>query len=125
MKYNITIDHHNKIIRYKQEGIIELAQIGEAMKKIIQLEEYKVDKYNIFCDYRNSRFNFSVKEFEIIIIFLTQIKDLLYGRKNCILTDSPYNTAISILLESELMNNLSYSIKVFSTEEAALEWISF
>lgn len=122
MKYQITIDHSKKLIYYKHGGIIELSEIGEAWKEFTQLTEFSQHKYNIFADYRNSKFNFTVKDFDTIRTFLYSLKDKLIGRKQSIIVDNPYNTAISMLFETELSEKIGFSVKVFSTEEAATEW---
>lgn len=123
MGYSISIDHVLKLIRYKHEGNIELSEIGDAWREIIQLSEFHQLKYNIFADYRKSKFNFSVKDFKIIREFVQRIKHDLDGRKECVIVDNPYNTAISMLFETEFSKNIGFVVKVFSTEEAALEWV--
>uniref|UniRef100_UPI0032175D8E hypothetical protein n=1 Tax=uncultured Draconibacterium sp. TaxID=1573823 RepID=UPI0032175D8E len=123
MNYTIEIDHELKIIRYKHSGIIEADEIHKAWKEFLKMEEFTILKYNLLSDYRGAKFNIKVDFLPALIEFMTSIQDIVKGKKQCIIVDDPYSTAASILFEQEVNAKVGFIVKVFTTKQAALNWL--
>jgi hypothetical protein len=124
MKYSISIDHKLRIIRYKHTGIIQAAEIEEAWQEFLTMKEFTELKYNLLSDYRNSVFDIPIKFADVIIEFMNAIKHIVNGKKQALIVDDPYSTAISIIFEDMVYQKVGFIVQVFSTEEAALRWLS-
>jgi len=122
--YNFEINTDLKLIHYSHSGMIPLEELGEAWKELLQINEFVNLDYNLLSDYRNGDFNFQVLEVDMIWEFLESIKHILNGKKEAVITDKPFSTAISILFEHKILLKIGFNVKVFSTEEAALLWLA-
>ena len=123
MNYSVKINHANKLIHYQHRGQISRQEIGEVWDEFLTLEEFKINKYNIVSDYRNSTFIATHNDIEIICDILSSLEYILKGKKQALILDSPMNTALSVLFEGEANKRVGFIVKIFSTEEAALNWI--
>ncbi|MDD2635079.1 MAG: hypothetical protein PHW82_06225 [Bacteroidales bacterium] len=123
MTYEIIIDHNLKIIRYKHEGIIVADDIGAAWLELLQISEFTNDKYNLLSDYRNSRFDISIPEMEIIIEYLGNLNQVLRGKKQSLLVDNVNSTALSLLFENSVNAKIGFMVQVFTGEQAAINWL--
>lgn len=120
--YSIVIDHDLKIIRYKHTGLIGFDDIGEAWTEFLGMKEFTEMGYNLFSDYRDSKFSMEMDAVNDIVVFFESIKHIVKGKKQSIVLDDPYSTAGSLLFETEVNKKIGFRVKVFSTEEAALDW---
>lgn len=122
--YNLATDKNLKIIRYTHSGLISRKELGAAWTEILQKDEFTKSGYNLLSDYRNADFDFTVDETDVIWDFLESIKHILNGKRESVITDKPFTTAISMLFEKKLYSKMGFNIKIFSTEHAALHWLS-
>lgn len=122
-KYTIEIDHELKIIRYKHSGEIIGADIGEAWKEFLNMREFVELKYNLLSDYRNAKFNENFAFANWVVNFMINIKDIVAGKKQALVVDDPYSTALSVLFVDEVKQKVGFIVEVFSTKEAALTWL--
>jgi len=122
--YNLETDKNLKIIRYTHSGLISRKELGTAWTEILQKDEFTKSGYNLLSDYRNADFDFTVDETDVIWDFLESIKHILNGKRESVITDKPFTTAISMLFEKQLYSKMGFNIKIFSTEQAALHWLS-
>jgi len=124
MKYSINIDHDLKIIRYKHSGVIAAEDIGQAWQEFLSLDEFTQEKYNLLSDYRNAKFDFSYRKISEIVNFMVNIKDIVKGKRQALIVDDPHATAGSMLFEASVYKEVGFIIQVFTTENAALRWLS-
>jgi len=122
--FKIEIDNDIRIIRYTHDGLISRQELGLAWGEILKLNEFSHLKFNLLSDYRNADFDFSVNETDVIWEFLESIKHILKGKRESVITDKPFTTAISMLFEKELYLKIGFNVKIFSTEKEALRWLS-
>jgi hypothetical protein len=99
-------------------------ELGAAWAEILQKDEFTKSGYNLLSDYRNADFDFSINETDVIWNFLESIKHILNGKRESVITDKPFTTAISMLFEKQLYSKMGFNIKIFSTEQAALNWVT-
>lgn len=123
MKYTISLDHTNKIIRYKHAGKLKMQDIGMVWDDFLKMEEFTQGGYNLLSDYREAVFDMDMDEVYEIVHILDSMGSLLDGKKQAILVHDPYSTAGSILFEEISEKELAFVIKIFSTETAALKWL--
>ncbi len=119
MNYSIIINHKKKYISYTHTGTIERKEIGEVWRKLLDMNEFTQEKYNLLTDYRGARFDFSFNELSVIELFLESIKPILDGKRNAVITDSPNETVISMIIENSMNKKTNFHVKIFSTTESA------
>lgn len=124
MSYTIEINHEQKYIHYSHSGLIERVRLGAAWAELLTLKEFTDLNYNLLSDYRGAKFNFSPTETDVITEFLLSIKHILNGKKQSVMIDDPYSTAVSLMFENKLNIEIGFYVRVFSTESAALSWIT-
>ena len=124
MNYTINIDHNLKIIRYKHTGLIKDEEIAEAWQSLLSMKEFTELKYNLLSDYRGAKLDMDRKSPDRIVEFMMAIEHIVRGKKQSLILDDPYSTAGSVLFSEKVNKKVGFKVKVFSTEEAALEWAS-
>jgi hypothetical protein len=125
MNYSIQIDHELKLIKYKHAGIILAEDIEKAWYEFLSFKEFTLLNYNLFSDYRNGKLQISVKYLPDIILFMQKIENIVRGKKQALIVDEPYSVAASMLFESEVNMKVGFNVKVFTTANAALNWLSY
>ena len=123
MNYTIEADDTLKIIRYKHFGKVDKEGIGKAWQELIMLKEFTELNYNLLSDYRGAAFNLSLEDVELISDFLSSLKHILNGKKQSLIIDDPKATAFSIIFEDKIYEKIGFKVKVFSTIEAAVDWL--
>ncbi len=124
MSYTIHSDKNLKIIKHKLIGDLDESNLGKAWEKIVQMEEFRKFGYNVLSDYREAKFKFTIKETDILDDIISNYKTLLDGKKGAVIVNVPLYTAISVLISEKFRNVPNYKVKIFSTEEAAIEWLT-
>lgn len=125
MKYSICIDHNLKLIKYKHSGIVKAEDIGEAWNNFLILDEFTKLRYNLLSDYSDGIFQIDLDKLPEIIDFMRAIEDIVRGKKQALVVSEPYSVAASMLFEKEVNEQVGFNVKVFSTKEAALKWLSY
>lgn len=123
--YDIEVDKGYKFIKQTYYGDIHSNEIGTAWKEILKIPEFSNGDYNLFSDYRKSTYLFDLDDLDVIWKFFYSIKDIVKGKKEAVLNIIPQNVAISMIFEYQIYQEIGFNVKVFSTEEAALRWISY
>ena len=121
--YKIKVDHKLQIIFYSHSGKIPRREIGDAWAELLLMDEFVKLKYNLLSDYRNSEFDFAVDDTDMVWEYFYSIREILKGKKEAVLTDSPLTTAISSLFENDAYNKIGFDVKVFTTEKSAIKWL--
>ncbi len=124
MKYRIQIDHESRIIRYRHSGIIFPEDIENAWSEFLSLKEFTVLKYHLLSDYREGHFQMSFRELPNVIDFMRPIENVVRGKKQALIVDNPHGVAGSILFIDDVYREVGFIVKVFSTESAALNWLT-
>lgn len=124
MKYSYKIDHDLKLVRYRHSGLIYAKDIEEAWSEFLTLKEFTALKYNLFSDYRNGKFQIPLEQIAEIIKFMRNIENFVRGKKQALLVDEPYSVAASMLFEEEVTREVGFNVQVFTTEQAALKWLT-
>ncbi len=125
MKYSISIDHELRIIRYAHDGIIHHEDIGEAWKELLTMTEFTQLKYNLLSDYRNGKLQIGRKFIPELIEFMRAIESVVKGKKQALIVDEPHSVVASMLFEAKVQKEIGFKVNVFSTEAAALHWLSY
>lgn len=125
MNFSINIDHRLKIIKYNHSGLISAENIEEAWRELLKIKEFTQLHYNLFSDYRNGVFQIPRKSLPEIIEFMRKIEPVVKGKKQALIVDEPNSVAASILFKNKVNEEIGFIVKVFSTEESALQWLSF
>jgi hypothetical protein len=123
MEYTFSLDHKNKIIRYKHSGKLKMEDLGKAWDDFLKIEEFTLGGYNLLSDYTEAIFDMGVEAVDEIVKILDSMGPVLHGKKQSIIVEDPYSMAGSILFEKISHNKLAFKIKIFSTEEAALKFL--
>ncbi len=87
------------------------------------LKEFTELNYNLLSDYRGAMFNLDIEDVTLISDFLSSLKHILNGKKQSLIVDDPKITAFSILFEDEAYEKIGFQVNVFSTIEAAEDWL--
>ncbi len=122
--YSLKTDHANKLIRYRHWGKIIPEDVGKVWEELLENEAFTREKYNLLSDYRRGEFIAKSNDVKIICDILYSLKTILKGKKQALILDSPMNTALSMLFEGQVNKKVGFIVKVFSTEAAALDWLS-
>ena len=119
LKYKIIADL--KVIVEYYEGRIFLNDMIEFETREMKDKEY-YPQLNMIADLRNAELLASDKDVIEFADFMKKTKELLAERKVAIVTNTPYQAALTTLYSlytaDSPLNN-----KVFSTLEAAMKWI--
>ncbi len=109
--------------------------ITETWPEIVSIEDYKQVKqsefndpdfdpdFNVITDMRLLKLELNVIVIDKIINFIDNNSNTMKDRKSAILTNKPNQVVNSFIFRSRA-KNLPLNIKVFSTQEGALNWIS-
>jgi hypothetical protein len=124
MSFVIQVDHNNKIIRYNHTGNIVKEDIGKAWEVLLQKEEFTQLKYNLLTNYAKANSNIDIEDINLICEHLVSLEPILRDKKQAFIMDDPTGTAISILFQSEVYKKIGFIVKVFSTENAAVKWLT-
>ena len=124
MNYTISIDHENKLINYQHKGIINKFDIGSAWVRLLSLKEFTQKKYNLFSDFREAKFDISEAEVYEICDFLFKIKHIVENKKQALIIEEPLSTALSYIFVGEVVRKVGFMVKVFSTERAAIQFLT-
>lgn len=123
MPLSIKLDHDLKIVKYTHRGVIELDDIGMAWQQFLAMREFTEMKYNLFSDYRGSKFNFPSEKVKEVVGYLSHLEHILRGKKQALVVDNPTNTAISMLLENDVNKRISFAVRVFTEDTNAIDWL--
>ncbi|MCB1175050.1 MAG: hypothetical protein KDK39_15865 [Leptospiraceae bacterium] len=124
MSFSIKINHGDRIIVYVHQGSITKEDIGAAWVELLALPEFSAGGYHLLSDYRQAEFQITPAEVHAISDYLAGIAEILNGKRQAILVHDPHDTAITYLFSAEVLQRIGFIVKAFSTEAAALHWLS-
>ena len=127
MKSNIEnhIDPDLQINYNILKGTVVLDMLLDYLKNLVAAPGYN-DTYNVLVDIREGDFpDFFERMDEFIQFFLSSPKEINWRRKCAIVTANKQHAVISFWLKDK-MEKLKFDlfVEVFSTEEAAVKWLT-
>jgi len=125
LNYTITIEHDLKLIKYKHDGLLEAKDIGYVWEnELLKMKEFTQMEYNLFSDYSDAKLKIPTSFLPELMTFMKKIRFIVEGKKQSIIVADPYSTAASLIFENEVIKEAGFEVKVFSTKEAAFNWIT-
>lgn len=91
---------------------------------LLQLPEFTLYNYNLLTDYRKGVPDFSINDIDIIVDTLSNINDIIDGKKQAFLVEESHSTTISMVFESGVYKKTGFICNTFITEMAAIYWLS-
>ncbi len=118
--------HFNKelnIYETKYTGLLTILNIIDHYNRIAK--NNKLPKIlNTIIDCREAQFDIKTNEINYTKEAVKSALNKYEKIKEAIIIDKPYETAIATLFKNYNAYLKSYSFKIFSTEEAAINWLS-
>jgi signal transduction histidine kinase len=84
--------------------------------------DYKPD-YSALVDLRNAAFSLDMKELPEVLRIFASMPGNRINRKFGILTETPQQVAYSTMFGQNIKNQYPFSVEIFSTYEAAINWL--
>lgn len=124
-KLEYKIDHERKITFEKVRGKISFSDLAAYEKAKFNDPEYN-HSYSIIADIRGATFDLSKDEIIRIYKFIvTNTTKISRRGKFAFIADTPAEVVAADLFRISLRRFGPVIIEIFSTEEAALQWIAF
>lgn len=101
-------------------GLISIEDIESSWEDAFKNDVIPKENKGFVLDYRESSFNINPNQFSAIADFYKKHIDQFGNRKIAILTESPKDIVIPMLVETK---DEGYSSKPFSTLQAAIDWV--
>ncbi len=108
------------IIEYL-EGLINITEMIEFTENLKSADLYS-NKYNILADIRELNFKPDLKSTIKYVDYLKHIDEIAGTKKLAVLTNSPQTVVLATIF-MEFSKELPIIINIFSTFEAAVEWL--
>lgn len=119
-KYTLEFDDKLCILFKYYWGEISLRDISASWNEIISNRLIPENTRGFILDYRNAHFNVNLEEYEAIPDFYRQHAVVFGGYRIAILTESPQDIVIPVLVHEK---DYGYESQPFSTIEAAIHWV--
>lgn len=78
----------------------------------------------MLSDYSGGKFDIPSKKLEEIVDFMKNIEGIVRGKRQAIIIDDPYSTAVSILFQQDVYKEVGFEIEIFYSEIAAIKWLT-
>ena len=118
--FKYEFDHKTGILYKYYFGSITMRDIEFSWEYAFDNEIIPKDVVGFILDYRKASFHLRTNEYLKIPLFYKQHLDVFGGFKIAIITESPKDIVVPVLVK---MEDDGYLSEPFSTVEAALEWI--
>ncbi len=122
--YTLTCDHAHRYILYTHSGSLNADSIGLTWVELLNMPEFVENRYNLLTDYSGAVYGGVIEDLERISEHLSQYKSILQGKKQAIIFNDPYSTALTVLFNSIVEKNIGFIVEVFSTREHAIDWLT-
>jgi len=123
MPIEYIIDTEKKIVFETWSEYTTIEEYVEAKRNVFSDPEFKIG-FNFLTDIRNNKQDYDENLISKIIKFLEKNITISEKVKSAVVADDPGSVIKSIIFEN-MGADLILNIKVFSTIEAALEWLSY
>jgi hypothetical protein len=111
------------IVVHRYKDIVTARKLGGAWNALMKLEAFTEKGYDLISNYGKAKFDFRLEDLEVAKKFLRKYRMKLSGKKEAIITDNPYTTALCMLFKQHAQNEAGLQVRIFSTEQAAIKWI--
>jgi len=123
-QFVFSLDVNNKFVVYRHTGLLTIDEIVLALQKLIGIREFLSAGYNLLTDFSHAEFDFKYDNANSGWEFFEANQKIFMNKKGAIVTSTPVPTAYSMMFELDSFKKFGYQVKVFSTEEAAVKWLS-
>jgi hypothetical protein len=120
----INFDIENDFVRILFDGTIRPESITRLISDIVNEKENLPGQLKILIDSRRARYEGKPTDLQQIFKKVNEHHKKFHTIKLTIIQQSPYETAISIIMKEMLRGLENVYFEVFSTEKAALAWLS-
>jgi len=115
-------DNENRIVQATCVGKINIDILHSELNRIWNSSDYKTS-YNSLVDVRQAELEIEIKEFSKLIDIFSNFPITQTEMKIAVLTSTPQQVALSTLFAQNVQMKYPLSIEVFSTYEAAFDWL--
>lgn len=124
-KFEYHVNHPKKLNHQILRGEIYLSELIQHRREIVYSQDYN-DTYNILMDIREATFMDFREKFPHFMDFVKEIGQFRNMNRKCaFITKNPEHVAYSEIVKLKLkLAEVKIDIEIFSTEEAALDWIT-
>lgn len=121
-KFEWKWDEELQVLRVITTGSVTKETISEYYQVIMDNDSLPRD-LKILVNPSKGEYSGSIKEVPTLISSLKKAMKLFDSIQEAIVVTTPYNTVVATLF-SRAIRIPNYSFKIFSTEEAAVDWLS-
>ncbi|UNY99076.1 hypothetical protein MQE36_01710 [Zhouia spongiae] len=119
-KYSYHYDSDTRILSRSHYGNFTLQDIFDSWNDAIDNDLIPKRTIGFFIDYRDADLQVDPSDHKKIIEYFDSRKEIFGDKKFAVLVNSPRNTVLPFIIEHTPKH---YTLKTFTTEEAALRWI--
>jgi aminoglycoside phosphotransferase family enzyme len=91
--------------------------------EFLSRKEFTQLGYHLLSDYREATFQLPPAFIPELINFMKSIRHIVEGKKQSIIVEDPQSTAASLVFENQVNAEVGFRVKIFSTPQAALQWL--
>jgi signal transduction histidine kinase len=118
----LTYDHQRRIGFCVFNGEFTTSVLESELQKIWTDPEYKAE-YSVFIDLQKAWFNSESVEFPEIIKIFKSMPGQETNRRFALLTTTPQQVVYSTMFSQHARTEFKFTVEVFSTYDAALNWL--
>ena len=123
MKINYQIDNSQKAIVETWPSEIRIEDYIDVKQRQFKDPSFNPD-YDVITDLRGLTQKYIEGTIQEIVNFISEHSDNMRDRKSAVIADNP-NSVASAYVFKDRSKNLPVTIRVFSTIDAALEWLHY
>ena len=118
MSFHLQIDAERRFVELRYEGVVDTSTVLEALRAVQDRAPFDRIRYGL-SDFRNA--TLAVDKHDLPRFVAAKNSDLFGEARWAFLMDSPRETAIGMLYTT--MKEQLYECEIFSTRQAALDWL--
>jgi len=115
-------DHTKKLAFNIMVGDFNFDTLKTELNLIWNQNSYMRD-YSALIDLRQATFNFELKRIQDVLEIFMNMPGNSLNRKFAVLTSTPQQVAYSTMIGQNVKSKYPFSVEIFSTYEAAINWI--
>jgi signal transduction histidine kinase len=121
-RIEMTYDHSRKMGFCKFIGEFNHTILQSELNRLWNNPDYKLD-YSELIDMRQGSYNPEIIDFQEVLTIFSSIPGQKKNRKFAILTTTPQQVVYSTMFGQHARTNFFFTVEVFSTYDAALNWL--
>ena len=123
MKIKYQIDTQKKIIIETWPGEVKIENYIEVKQSQFKDSDFNPD-FDVITDLRGLTQKYAEETIQKIADFMAEHSDNMRDRKSAIIADNPHSVASAYVFK-EKCKTLPVRISIFTTIDAALEWLNY